>query len=49
MAQEADYDMNVGGVMAMADYTLTNDGTLEELHDSIEEMVRVLRDTESHD
>lgn len=43
MAQEAEYDMNVRGVMEMADYTLTNDGTLEELHGAIEEMLIELR------
>ncbi|HYE23327.1 MAG TPA: AAA family ATPase [Candidatus Paceibacterota bacterium] len=48
MAQEADYDMNVRGVMAMADYTLTNDGSIEELHTAIEEMVQVLREKEAH-
>jgi len=48
MAQEAEYDMNVGGVMKMADYTLTNDGSLEELHAAIEEMVSTLRSKEPH-
>ena len=43
MAQTEAYDMNVRGVMDMADYTLTNDGTLEELHTSIEEMLIELR------
>lgn len=43
MAQEAEYDMNVRGVMEMADYTLMNDGTLEELHAAIEEMLIELR------
>jgi len=48
MAQEAEYDMNITGVMEMADYTLTNDGTLEELYESIEDMIKVLRERESH-
>lgn len=43
MAQTEAYDMNVRGVMDMADYTLMNDGSLEELHTAIEEMLIELR------
>lgn len=31
------WDMNIAGVIAMADYTLTNNGTLEELHSQVDE------------
>lgn len=31
------WDMNIFGVMKVADYTLTNDGTLEELHSQVDE------------
>lgn len=48
MAQTEAYDMNVRGVMDMADHTILNEGTLEEFHDAIEEMVRVLREKEVH-
>jgi len=48
MAQEASYDMNITGVMAMADYTLINNGTMEEFHAAIETMLKVLRARETH-
>ncbi|HEY4523029.1 MAG TPA: AAA family ATPase [Candidatus Paceibacterota bacterium] len=34
------WDMNIAGVMAMADYTLTNDGTLEALHAQVDEILK---------
>jgi dephospho-CoA kinase len=46
MAQEAEYDMNIHGVMQMADYTLRNEGTMEEFHDAIEDMLIELRNRE---
>ena len=33
------WDMNVFGVMQMADYTLTNNGSLEELHAQVDEVL----------
>ncbi|MEO6536112.1 MAG: AAA family ATPase [Candidatus Paceibacterota bacterium] len=42
MAQTAANEMNIGTVMKMADYTLHNDGTLEDLHAQIEEMLSQL-------
>src|SRR3989344_1156025 len=33
------WDMNIAGVMKMADYTLTNDGTVEELRAQAEEIL----------
>lgn len=36
MAQAEAHDMNIGGVMKMADYTIHNDGTLDELHAQID-------------
>ena len=33
---EAAHDMNVPGVMALADATVVNDGTLEELHEHVD-------------
>jgi len=32
LAQEANHEMNINGVMKMADATVMNDGTIEELH-----------------
>ena len=42
MAQQEEFDMNISGVMQMADYTLTNDGTLEDFHIAIEAMLTEL-------
>lgn len=36
------WDMNIAGVMAMADYTLHNDGTVEELHAQVDEALAKL-------
>jgi dephospho-CoA kinase len=36
---EVAHDMNVPGVIALADYTLENKGTLEELHAQIDEVL----------
>ncbi len=33
------WDMNIAGVMAMADYTLMNDGTVEELRAQVDEVL----------
>lgn len=43
LAQTEAYDMNILGVMAMADYTLCNEGTLEEFHQAIDEMITEFR------
>ena len=40
---EAAHDMNVPGVMQMADYTLHNDGTVEELYAQIDAVLSKLR------
>jgi len=40
---EAEHDMNVPAVMKMADYTLHNDGTLEELHKQIDDVLVKLK------
>ncbi len=40
---EAAYDMNVPAVIQMADYTLTNNGTPEELHKQIDEVLAKLK------
>lgn len=40
---EAAYDMNVPAVMKMADYTVHNDGTIEELHTQINEALATLK------
>jgi dephospho-CoA kinase len=37
------FDMNILGVMKLADFTLHNDGTLEELYTQIEEVLKRLR------
>lgn len=39
----ATHDMNVPAVMKMADYTLHNDGTLEELHKQVDEVLARLK------
>ncbi len=39
---EAAHDMNVPGVMKMADYTLHNDGTLEDLHTQINKVLATI-------
>lgn len=36
MASTEPWDMNIAAVMQMADFTVTNDGTLEELHAQID-------------
>ena len=38
-----EWDMNVFGVMARADYTITNDGTVEELRAKVDEILADLR------
>lgn len=40
---KADHDMNVPAVMAMADYTIHNDGTLAELHAQIDAVLAKLQ------
>jgi dephospho-CoA kinase len=42
MAQTAANEMNIGAVMKMADYTVHNDGTVEELYAQIEEVLAKL-------
>jgi dephospho-CoA kinase len=42
LASTEPWDMNVIGVMQMADYRIENDGTLEELHQKVEEMLATL-------
>jgi dephospho-CoA kinase len=40
----AAYDMNIPAVMAMADYTIQNDGTLEELHAQIRDVLAKMKE-----
>lgn len=42
-AQAAAHDMNVGAVMKMADYTVHNDGTLEDLHRQVDEVLEKIK------
>ena len=37
------WDMSVAGVMAMADYTIQNNGSLEELHAKVDEILHKIR------
>jgi dephospho-CoA kinase len=39
---EAAHDMNIPAVVAMADYTILNNGTLEELHAQVDAMLKKL-------
>jgi dephospho-CoA kinase len=39
---DAAYDMNVPGVMKMADYIITNDGSLDELHAQVDALLAKL-------
>jgi dephospho-CoA kinase len=38
-----EWDMNVFGVMALADFTIRNDGTLEDLHAEVDSVLQKLR------
>lgn len=42
MHPEGPHDMDVRGVMALADATITNEGTLEELHSTVEKSLTKL-------
>jgi len=42
MASTDSWDMNISGVMALADYTLTNDGTVENLHAQVDAVLEKL-------
>lgn len=44
MAGTEPWDMNVFGVMKIADYTLTNDGTLTDLDVQVDKMLQALED-----
>lgn len=40
--KEGEHDMNMQGVMHMADYTILNNGSLEELHSQIETFLKTI-------
>jgi dephospho-CoA kinase len=43
LAQEANHEMNINGVIRMADVVIHNDGTLEELHAQVDAALAKLR------
>jgi len=43
MNQKKKFDMNIAGIMAIADHVFTNDGTLEELHAQVEKVLSEIK------